>query len=134
MGRIVFSENGIQVHLPNPETDPMFEGRGAGDDDYEEFEGRRPIIYNNDNRSLYVGAPNWWHSDLEGHHQLGYSVAHQKGYVQGGPHWGDGQLVWYGATPREHPEIAQSLESVGIPVPNKELWQPEEIEDDLWKD
>lgn len=134
MGRIVFSDNGIQVHLPNPETDPYFDSRGAGHDDYEEFNGRRPIIWDDRDRSLYVGAPNWWHSDLENHYGFGYDYNHLRGYVQGGPEWGNGELSWYGQNPPEHPEIAKGLESVGIPVPNKEQWQPEEIEDDLWKD
>ena len=129
MGRIIkFADNGLQVHMPNPEADPDFHDRG----DTEGWGGlgeRIPVLYYPGQRAMYLGAPGWYHGDAYAHHKLPTRFTGERaheGYFNGGPSWGRGQLSWYEPpSPQEHQEVQSALEQHG-----HEFADPNTLEDD----
>lgn len=107
------------MHHPNPEQDPDFNDRGAQSYDMAEFQGRRPILADPTNRHVYVGEPNWYHYDVEKHHDLADTWNMNKGYFGAqGKDWGNGKLAWYGGENEHHNDIAQALIEAGFDIPN----------------
>ena len=131
------AKHGITVHEPNPDADPMFHMRAVGESDASQFGGRIPILWDSSKRHLYVGNPNWTHPDTQNHFEAVTGQPHKphtydEGYVAGGEHWANGDLKWFMHPPEEHPEIADALEEIGIPVPNKEHEPISEENMPLW--
>lgn len=128
------AKHGITVHEPDIQAD--FEAKNYGTDGrLSQFEGRRSILWDPDKRHLYVSGPNWLHPDTRKHFdRVGQPVSQyaDEGYVAGGPAWGNGELKWFMNHPEEHTQIADALEEVGIPVPNKEREEPDPDKVPLW--
>jgi hypothetical protein len=107
-------------------------------DDYEGFNGRRPVLWRPKENTVYLGNPNTYHSDLHGQFDL-WGVAGgegfggeklYKGYAGGGKQWGGGPLGWYyGEVPADHEAIAHALQQH---FPDQDLLAPIEDEDEGW--
>jgi len=127
MGKLVFSETGIQVHLPDPANDVDFDSRGdrSGSGGLGQ---RRPLAYDEKNREAWVGEPGWYHSDLYRHHGTDYDSGLDEGYFEGGHIWGRGHLEWYTDPPATHADVANALTESGFSVPNADKprgrWTP----------
>jgi hypothetical protein len=141
MARIVFSDTGLQVHLPDPSKDPRWHDRGTMDlGDQSSFEGRLPVIYNPEEGGVYVGGPNWYHGDTYAHHNIENIGANLDGYFSGGPSWGDGKLKWWhNPPPEDHEAVAKALMQAGFDIPNPQHEEDPndfnyEDDDDLWAD
>lgn len=108
-----------------PKEDWYSDGYGAIEEDAAEFAGRRPILVDDTKRHIYVGEPNWYHSDVTAHHELPYSTyEYGQGYFGGGKVWGGGNLKWYGngsssgGVPPYHTDVAKALQEAGFEIPN----------------
>lgn len=99
--------------------------------DYEDFEGRRPVLWDRENETVYLGQPDTYHSDLYEEFGLGYGQA-EKGYVGGGRSWGGGALKWYFGKPQEHDDVAAALERHAPGVTQQKA--PAHDEDGGWDD
>lgn len=130
---IKFTDNGYQIHPP------LFD-EPVEDNPHDNFAGRVPILYDENSRAIYMGGPNWFHSDVYANHGL-ESYTMKDGYIgtgQGDSQWGSG-LGWYGTPPMEHNEINQALTQHGYIQPNaqpaapKPTWKDVD-EEDLWED
>lgn len=107
-----YSEELPRVLEGEIEADPFQE-------DYEGFEGRRPVIWHPGRREIYLGHPDTFHSDMYGQFDLWRDeMKINKGYAAGGEGWGGGPLVWYGREPLEHELIAKALQPY---FPNQDL-------------
>lgn len=113
MGKLVFSETGIQVHLPDPSNDVDFHTRGVND--YGGLGQRVPLLYDERTRQAYVGAPAWYHGDVRQHHKL--SEGYEEGYFNGDQTWGNGNLEWYMEPPKDHADLITALNQAGMNVP-----------------
>lgn len=122
MGHVIFSDNGWQVKLPSPLQDAYYDSRGADAYNAAEFQGRRPVLVDDQARQIYVGEPDWYHHDCAAHHGVDQWNLDQ-GYFGGGPEWGGGNLAWYGfrnQPPAHHADVAQALIQAGFQIPNPE--------------
>lgn len=71
---------------------------------------RRPVLFNSQNNSLYVGAPGAYHADLE--HEFGADYFYEPGWSWGGirDHPEGDYLMWYHPpSDEEHLAIAKQL-------------------------
>lgn len=121
---IKFTDNGYTVHRPM--VDEPLE-----DDEFEDFSGRIPFIYHPHTRNVYMGAPNWFHHNVQSAHGLDYSNPEVRGYLGTNDKWGRG-IQWYGK-PADHQEVSNAIQQAGYEVQDSEA--PPQIDyDDLWED
>lgn len=129
MGFKYFSNNGLIVHHPNPETGEYPEGGSYLGD-------RRPVLYRPESRDVFVGEPGWYHADTYRHYgmdQYQYPGPRTyEGFFNGDEEWGNGTLRWYSPpSPDEHNAVKLALQNAGHEVLDEDP-EPEDVDEDDW--
>jgi len=129
MGRVVFSEAGVQLVMPN-EQDPDYANYG-GDPTLGQ---RIPVVYDEDRRIAYIGNPGWQHMEVEKNQGLDPYGFFDLGFF-GDPEWGGNELKWFNNEPLDHPYIAEALLEAGYQIDNPESREMDVVDDDadLWQ-